>query len=52
VGQDAEQLWTKAKEIEALLPIRKRAAFAELKHRFPQTKYLKYGDASPCWRSG
>jgi hypothetical protein len=52
VGEDAEQLWTKAKEIEAQLPIRKRAAFAELKRRFPQTKYLKFGSLAVAARQG
>jgi hypothetical protein len=51
-GEDAEQLWTKAKEIEAQLPIRKRAAFAELKRRFPQTKYLKFGSLAVAARQG
>jgi len=49
---DAEQLWTKAKEIEAQLPIRKRAAFAELKHRFPQIKYRNFGSLAVAARQG
>jgi hypothetical protein len=52
VSEDAEQLWTKAKEIEAQLPIRKREAFAELKRRFPQMKYLKFGSLAIAARQG
>jgi hypothetical protein len=52
VGQDAEQLWTKAKEIERKLPIRKREAFAELKRRFPQAKYQNFGSLAVAARNG
>jgi hypothetical protein len=49
---DAEQLWTKAKEIDAQVPVRKRAAFAELKHRFPQIKYRNFGSLAVAARQG
>jgi hypothetical protein len=52
VGQNAEQLWTKAKEIETELPIRKRSAFAELKSRFPQIKSVKFGALAVAARQG
>ena len=45
-------LWNKAKELEALVPVRKREAFVEIYARFPELKYKNFGTLVRANREG